>query len=368
MLTMETPYVLIDTARMERNIHRMAAVAAEAGVKLRPHTKTHKMPPIAHKQVAAGANGITVAKISEAEVMAQHGIDDIFIAFPIVSPGKIERLTRLAPQINLLVGVDSMEGAKLLAEAATRSEQVVAVRLEVDSGMRRTGVLYDQAVELAKQLSAMPSLRLDGIYTYRGALYNGQPTLDLMQAGIDEGRLMVELAERIRAQGVPINEVSVGSTPTAAFAATVPGITEIRPGTYVFQDRMQARFGVCGPEDWAASVCVTVVSRPSPELAIIDGGSKTFATDIGPGTGPLMLEGYGHVMELEDARLERLSEEHGMLRLGPSAQAANVQIGDILHIVPNHICSTINLHNQVVFRTATGQYDAARVLARGMLE
>ncbi|MDF2716957.1 MAG: putative amino acid aldolase or racemase [Paenibacillus sp.] len=169
----------------------------------------------------------------------------------------------------------------------------------------------------------------------------------------------------MRASGIPVEDVSVGSTPTSAYAMAVPGVTEVRPGTYVFMDRMQARFGVCQLEDCAGAVRVTVVSRPAPDLAVIDGGSKTFATDVQPNTDPLQLQGFGHIMELEDAVLERLSEEHGMLRLGPASQG--VAVGDILHIVPNHICSTVNLHNQVYF-LRDGKYEPHTVAGRGKLE
>lgn len=365
---METPHIIIDAGIMSNNINKMAHMAAHAGVKLRPHVKTHKMPSIAHKQVQAGATGITVAKLSEAELMARHGIGDIFIAYPIVSPGKINRLLQLASQVQLTAGVDSLESARMLAEAAARSGQIIRVRLEIDTGMRRTGVLYGDAVNMAEQIAVMPSLHLNGIYTYRGAMYNGKPTLDLMTAGEDEGRLMAELATRIRERGIAIEDVSVGSTPTAMYAAAVPGVTEIRPGTYVFQDRMQARYGVCIQADWAACVRVTVISRPSSDLAIIDGGSKTFATDIQPMTGPLGLEGFGQVLGWDDILFDRVSEEHGMLKLGPAAQASGLRAGDILHIVPNHICSTINLHNGVVIRDENGEEQVAPVLARGFVE
>lgn len=363
-----TPALMIDEGRMHRNIARMSEIAGKAGVKLRPHIKTHKMPEIAHLQLQAGASGITAAKISEAEIMARDGIDDIFIAFPIVTPSKLERAVRLSSGISLILGIDSLEGATLLAELAEREGVRMNVRLEVDTGMRRTGVLYDHAVELASRIVQFRSLHLKGIYTYRGAMLQGAPTLDLAQAGAEEGRLMAALAERMRAAGIPVEDVSVGSTPTAAYAAQVPGVTEIRPGTYVFQDRMQTQFGVCKPEDWAVSVRVTVISRPSPDLAIIDGGSKTFATDIQPNTDPLRLIGYGQVLELEDALFERLSEEHGMLRLGPSAQASGLHVGDVLHVVPNHVCSTVNLHNRAVIRSGDGHWRSVPIPARGMLE
>jgi len=365
----DTPSLIVDAARMQRNIDKMGALAVQAGVKLRPHAKTHKMPGVAKLQLDAGASGITVAKLSEAEIMADHGIDDLFIALPFVSEAKLERAMRLAERASLIVGVDSLAGAERLAAAAASAGRTMDVRLEIDTGMRRTGVLYDDALKLAHDIAGLQGLRLTGIYTYRGALLRGGvPTLDLAQAGEEEGRLMAALADRMRASGIPIRDVSVGSTPTAAYAARVPGVTEIRPGTYVFQDRMQARFGVCEPEDWAVSVRVTVVSRPAPDLAVIDGGSKTFATDVQPNGEPLRLAGYGHVLELEDALFERLSEEHGMLRLGPAAQAAGVQIGDTLHIVPNHVCSTVNLHNQAVFVHADGSRTIVPVLARGKLE
>jgi D-serine deaminase-like pyridoxal phosphate-dependent protein len=361
----QTPCVVIDAAIMERNIEAMGESARKAGVKLRPHAKTHKMPAVARKQLAAGAAGITVAKVSEAEVMAEHGITDIFIAYPLVTVDKIGRALALAKRIRLIVGVDSREGALRLAEAATSAGTTLEVRLEIDTGLRRTGVPYGDAVDLAAMVHETAGLRLSGIYTFRGALMGGKATLDLRAAGEEEGRIMAELAGRMRASGIPVEDVSVGSTPTSAYAMAVPGVTEVRPGTYVFMDRMQARFGVCQLEDCAGAVRVTVVSRPAPDLAVIDGGSKTFATDVQPNTDPLQLQGFGHIMELEDAVLEWLSEEHGMLRLGPASQG--VAVGDILHIVPNHICSTVNLHNQVYF-LRDGKYEPHTVAGRGKLE
>jgi D-serine deaminase-like pyridoxal phosphate-dependent protein len=363
----QTPCIIIDREIMEHNIRSMAERAQQHQVQLRPHTKTHKMPSVAHQQLQAGAIGITVAKISEAEVMAQGGITNIFVAYPLVTPDKIERAIRLSERIVLIVAVDSLEGAERLEEAASRSGHTLQVRLEIDTGLRRTGVLYDQAPELAARIHDMKHLQLTGIYTYRGAIYQGKPTLDLQTAGEDEGRIMADLAERLREQGIPITDVSLGSTPTGLYAAAVKGVTEIRPGTYVFQDRMQARLGVCSLEDCAGSVWVTIVSRPSGDLAVIDGGSKTFATDVQPNVEPLMFQGFGHVEGLDDAVLERLSEEHGMLRLGPNAQSANLQIGSRLRIIPNHICSTVNLHNKVFFRNG-GTFEEMTVLGRGMLE
>jgi D-serine deaminase-like pyridoxal phosphate-dependent protein len=350
---------------MKENIEKMADVSRERGVKLRPHVKTHKIPKIAREQLGSGAVGITVAKVSEAEVMAGGGIRDIFIAYPLVTESKIERAIRLSKEgVDLVVGVDSLEGAGRLSRTA--NDSVLDVRLEVDTGLRRTGVPYDEAVDLAAEVRSLENLNLTGIYTYRGAvLENGSPTLDLEKAGEEEGRLMVSLAGRMRERGIEIEDVSLGSTPTAEYAGEVEGVTEIRPGTYVFYDRMQARLGACSLEECAAEVVATVVSRPSEDLAIIDGGSKTFATDVPPGREPLNLEGFGHVVGYPDAVLERLTEEHGMLRLG---RDRDLRVGDTVRIIPNHVCSTVNLHNEVLLADEAGSIERIEVSARGRLE
>ena len=363
---METPRLLIDVFKMRRNIEKMSGMARELGVKLRPHVKTHKIPTIAREQLEAGAAGITVAKVSEAEVMAGGGIQDIFIAYPLVTGSKIERALRLSERISLTVGVDGLEGARRLSGLAASSGQILDIRLEVDTGLKRTGVIRSQAVKLASKIATLGNLNLTGIYTYRGAvLEDGSPTLDLKKAGLEEGELMVSLAEQIRAQGIDIEDVSLGSTPTAAFAGEVEGVTEIRPGTYVFYDRMQAQLGACSPEECAATVIVTVVSRPSEGLAIIDGGSKTFATDVPTDKEPLNLKGFGRVVDDPDAVLERLTEEHGMLRI-PGEH--DFRVGEAIRIVPNHVCSTVNLHDEVCFVDDSGATEVVVVAARGKLE
>ncbi|WP_409342741.1 alanine racemase [Paenibacillus sp. MBLB4367] len=361
---LETPCIIIDAAKMNANIRTMADIAAKNGVSLRPHAKTHKLPSVAKLQLEAGAVGITVAKVSEAEVMAAGGIGNIFIAYPLVATSKIERAITLSQQIDLILAVDSLEGAQRLSAAAKARNHTLNVRLEIDTGLRRTGVLFENAVQLAKQIHDMEHLQLSGIYTFRGALQNGKATLDRRSAGHEEGELMVRLADQMRGEGVPIVDVSVGSTPTGAYAAEVKGVTEIRPGTYVYQDRMQARLEVCGIDECAGYVLATVVSRPSETLAIIDGGSKTFATDVQPNAEPLLLQGFGHFIEAPDAVLERMSEEHGMVRL---TAAHDWKPGDRVRVIPNHICSTVNLHNKVYFADGD-RFGETPVLARGMLE
>src|SRR5215211_4997603 len=186
-----TPYIFIDGAQMERNILKMADIAWENGVVLRPHVKTHKIPGIAREQLEAGAAGITVAKVSEAEVMADAGIVDIFIAYPLVTEAKIREAVRLGERVRLVVGVDSLEGAKRLSAVA--EGHTLEVSLEIDTGLRRTGVLYDKAVGLAGEIEAIDNLDLTGIYTYRGAVLGSSKTLELEKAGLEEGQLMVSL-------------------------------------------------------------------------------------------------------------------------------------------------------------------------------
>jgi D-serine deaminase-like pyridoxal phosphate-dependent protein len=363
-MLLDTPLVLIDNQKMMSNIDDMSEAARRNGVVLRPHVKTHKIPSIAKLQIQAGASGITVAKVAEAEMMANNGLSDIFIAYPIIVPSKIKRVVELAAKIRIIVGVDSLEGAKRLSDAAMAYGIQLEVRLEVDTGLKRTGIVYEKTLQIAKQIHALSNVRLTGIFTYRGAMLHGLPTLEIQKAGLEEGHLMVTLANDLKENGISIADVSVGSTPTGKFAAEVQGVTEIRPGTYVFYDRMQAQFGVCSLEDCAAVVVTTIVSMPSEEILIIDGGSKTFATDVQPNTNPLHLVGYGHVVNYPSAVLERMYEEHVIIKIN---KGHPFQIGDTLEIIPNHICSTINLHNQIYLKKNDNTIETMTVLGRGML-
>lgn len=365
-LAVETPCIVIDNATVDRNIAAMASAVARTGARLRPHAKTHKLPPMAQRQLQAGACGITVAKIAEAEVMASGGARDIFVAYPLIQPTKLERALRLIRDgVRLIVGVDSLEGARRASQAAIAAGLGIEMRLEIDTGLSRTGILPDAAVELGLAIAELPALTLGGIFTYRGAMLDGAPTLDVRAAGREEGKLMADCAERMRAAGLPIVEVSVGSSPTALHAAEVPGVTEVRPGTYIYQDRMQAAFGLCAIDDCAAAVLATVVSRPAPDRIVIDGGSKAFATDVQPGKAPLYLEGFGHIVGDSEARFERMNEEHGVIAVN---SASGYGVGDLVAIIPNHICSTVNLHNAVYLRDPAGALTRMPVAARGLLD
>ena len=309
-----TPYIIIDEKIVMKNIRKMSELAKINNVNLRPHIKTHKIPYIAKLQLAEGAIGITVAKISEAKVMASYGVNDIFIAYPVVSGAKAEEICMLNKKLSkLIVGVDSIEGAKVLSEYAEKYDQNIQVRLEIDTGLERTGVSLQKAVMLAKRIAQLDFLSLQGIFTFKGPVYKGEATTDVHKAGKEEGELMVLLANQLREAGIGIEDISVGSSPTSASVATVEDITEIRPGTYVFNDAMQVKLGVSKWEDCAAKVISTVVSRPADNRAIIDGGSKTFATDVQPNQSPLYLQGFGSIQEYPEAQFVRMNEEHGVV-------------------------------------------------------
>lgn len=361
---LETPSVVVDMEKVHENLKRMSEHAAACGCSLRPHIKTHKIPELAQLQLRYGACGVTCAKVSEAEVMADAGIKDIFIAYPLVGEFRINRAVGLAKRIRLILGADSVEGAAMLSQAAQAAGVEFEVRLEIDTGLKRTGIPFDAAEETCKAIAAMSAIRVSGIYTFRGLLFNGSPTTDNSAAGRQEGEMMAALAGRLRSEGLDIRDVSCGSTPTGSYAAEVKGVTEIRPGTYIFQDYMQVCEGSCSLEECAASVLVTVVSTPADNYAVVDGGSKTFGTDFPVGLPPFYFKGYGHVKDNPDLVLSRVNEEHGIIT-GLSG-ITGLKMGQRLSIIPVHICSTLNLHNHI-WLAEKGMYRKVRVEARGML-
>jgi D-serine deaminase-like pyridoxal phosphate-dependent protein len=334
---------VIDLDRMEANIQRWQATIAASGVDLRPHVKTHKVPELARQQLAAGAAGITVAKIGEAEVFAEGGCGDIFVAYPVIGEAKWQRAAALARAgTRLIVGVDSEVGLRGYSAAATAAGTTIGVRVEIDSGLNRSGAAPERAFALCRLALELPGLELDGLFTFRGASFAGSAGRTPAELGREEGELMVGLAEELRSSGIPIRSVSVGSTPTARAAAQVPGITEVRPGTYIFSDYMQADAGNTSYDEVALSILCTVVSRPAADKATVDGGSKTFSGDIPPER--LKLRGYARAVGL-DAYVESMSEEHGVVRLGPGADP---QIGDQVAFHPIHVCPTVNLSDELI--------------------
>ena len=339
---MDTPRIVIDERRLDTNIEDMAVMARKAGVALRPHIKSHKLPQVAHKQLAAGACGITVAKLGEAEVMAEHGIKDIFLANEVMGSEKFERLSALARRIRLAVGVDSLEGAQALAEGI-RAHTSLDVLIEVDSGLRRCGVEPGrEVVSLAQEISRLENLHLRGIFTHAGHSYGAADRAELEKIALAEGKVMVESARELRQAGIDIEVVSVGATPTVAISAFTPGVTEIRPGNYVFYDAMQLALGVIPSIEYCSlRVYSTVISHPAPNRWVLDAGSKALSLDKGA-HGHSGVEGHGIIIGQPKLRIVRLSEEHGVAE-GESM----LQVGDVVEIVPNHACTVVNLFDEV---------------------
>jgi len=361
---METPALLIDMRKVKTNLRKMAELTYTSGCALRPHVKTHKIPELARLAMEYGACGITCAKVSEAEVMAAGGISDIFLAYPLVGEFRIRRAAELARKIRLIVAADSLEGAAALSGTAIREGVVFEVRLEVETGLHRTGVHIDKAVGLGLSISRLPGLNLTGIFTYRGLVLDGKPTFDNKAAGKQEGMMLAEVAGRMRHEGLDIRDVSGGSSPTCRYVAETPGVTEVRPGTYIFNDCMQAAENACLMEDCAATVLATVVSVSDEGYAVIDAGSKAFATDFQLNTPPFFFQGYADAPEHPGLILSRVNEEHGIL--SSSTGRTGLRVGQRVSLVPTHICTTLNLYNQV-WLVENGMFRNTPVAARGMI-
>jgi D-serine deaminase-like pyridoxal phosphate-dependent protein len=362
----ETPALIIDAAKMKENIREYHEVAASFGVHVRPHVKTHKIPSIAKLQIEMGARGIVTAKVSEAEVMANAGIDDIFIAYPIVGRSKLERLAKLNHRLKrLIVSVESIEAGKQLSDMGIEKNKKFKVLVDVDTGaVKRTGFDYAEAYEKALELSRMPGIEIIGVYSYSYLTYKGVVQDSPELAGHMEGKSIVALAKKLSKAGLNMEIVAGGSTPTGKYVASVPGITEIQPGEYPFYDIKLGKYGISS-EKCAAFILTTVVSS-SNERIVIDGGSKTFSTDISITKPPNNLTSYGVVVGYEDELVfHRMSEEHGII-ISNTGKPLNIPIGTRLQIIPNHICTSIALHS-FAYLVGNDNFEKVPVAARGML-
>jgi D-serine deaminase-like pyridoxal phosphate-dependent protein len=345
-----TPAAVIDMERVERNIARIQAACDAAGVANRPHIKTHKSPMLAKLQIAAGARGITCQKLGEAEVMADAGIDDILISYNLIGEEKMARLGALQAKANMTVAVDNSVVVAGLRQAARTSGPPLAVVVECDTGRKRAGVETPaEAIALAREIAAADGLRFAGFMLY--------PT----ETGWAEAqRFHDEALAGIRALGLDAPMVSTGGTPNLKNVGKLRGATEHRPGTYIYNDRMQVAAGVAGWDDCALTIYSTVVSRAGPERGILDAGSKTLTSDTGGG-----LDGHGLILEHPEARIARFAEEHGFLDLARSNTRPNV--GDVVRIVPNHVCVVVNMMDEVVMVRGDEIIGTLPVAARGKL-
>ena len=352
---LDTPAVIVDLDRVDANIERMQALLDGRGVALRPHAKTHKSPFFADRQLAAGAVGITVAVLGEAEVMADAGIEDIFVAYPLWAVGaKARRLVDLAGRSRLAVGADSVEGAEQLGRAAAQGAARFDVLIEVDPGEGRTGTDASRVVDVARAVTDA-GLTLRGVFTHGGHAYRGPERV--AGAADDEGTTLGAALHALNDAGFDLPVVSAGSTPTVAAASAAP-ITEERPGTYVFGDRQQVNLGGSDPGTLALAVAATVVSTAVAGGCVLDAGAKAIAKDK-----PDWLAGHGVVPQLPGAIVRSVYDHHAVLEL--PEDLPRPRVGDVVAVVPNHVCPVVNLTDELVLTRAGETVERLPVAARG---
>jgi D-serine deaminase-like pyridoxal phosphate-dependent protein len=357
---LSTPALVIDLDIVERNADRMAAYCSSHSLGLRPHTKTHKTIEIAKMQLKRGALGLTVAKVGEAEVMRQSGTQHILVAYPVLGKEKLKRLAEVAREIDVLIAIDDVATAISISEAAIAFDCTFGLLVEFDAGSRRCGLPPGlEPVRLGQAIEKLAGVRLRGLMTYFGNVWNSER---LREQEMARTALCVEEAlESFRKTDMPLEIVSGGSTPSAALSHTIPGLTEIRPGTYIFNDMNTYYQGVCGLEDCAARVVSTVVSTAVANQAIVDAGSKTLSYDT-LSSGPMT--GYGHIVEHPDIPIFRLNEEHGYL---DTSQSGPLKVGEVVSIIPNHVCTCVNMHDEVFVMRNKQIVDTWKVAARGKI-
>lgn len=368
-----TPQVLIDHARAKRNIARVQALASASGVRLRPHAKTHKSPIVARWQIDAGAAGICCAKVGEAEVFAGTGITDIRLPYP-VNPSNAPRLLALMDRASISIIVDHPLVARGWSDAVQRAGRTLDVLVKVDVGFHRCGIDPNaDALGFIQTVASLPGLRLRGLLSHAGQAYHAASEDELAAIARQEAGTLVDLRARAAASGIALDEISVGATPTLRFSAGQPGVTELRPGNYVYFDRTQVALGAASFDDCALTVLATVVSK-HPGRIILDCGSKTLTNDLARGIskaagfGAVLAgdtDGLDHAREIDETlTIERLSEEHATVRVTGETR---LEPGDRVRVLPNHACVVSNMVDAVRLVDGGQVIDTLPVAARGRI-
>jgi D-serine deaminase-like pyridoxal phosphate-dependent protein len=368
-----TPQVLIDRTRAMNNVARVQTLASNAGVRLRPHAKTHKSTVVARWQIDAGAVGIACAKVGEAEVFADAGITDIRLPYP-VNPSNAARLIALMDRATISIIVDHLDVARGWSDAMRRAGRTLDVLIKVDVGFHRCGIDPNgDPLAFIQAAAALPGIRLRGLLSHAGHAYHAASEDQLRAIAKEEGETLADLRARAGASGIALDEISVGATPTLRFSAGQKGVTELRPGNYVYFDRTQLALSAASLDDCALTVLATVVSK-HPGRIILDCGSKTLTNDQARGILPAA--GYGAVLagdsdtldyarEIDDALLiERLSEEHATVRVNGTTR---LEPGDRVRVVPNHSCVVSNLVDVVRLVERDEVVETLPVAARGRI-
>jgi D-serine deaminase-like pyridoxal phosphate-dependent protein len=366
-----TPQVLIDRRRAIQNIDRVQQLASAAGMRLRPHAKTHKSPDVARWQIERGAVGVCCAKLGEAEVFVDAGIDNIRLPYP-VNPSNASRVIALMDRASISIIVDHLDVARGWSDAMARAGRTLDVLIKVDVGFHRCGIDPDgDALGFVRAVASMPGLNLRGLLSHAGHAYHAASDEELCAIAQQEAETLTRLRDAASRSGIPLDELSVGATPSLRFSVRQSGLTELRPGNYVYFDRTQVSLGAASLDDCALTVLATVVTK-HPGRIILDCGSKTLTND--QARGITNVPGYGAVLADEGApprrvdetlTIERLSEEHATVRVTGSTR---LEPGDRVRVVPNHSCTVSNLVDVVRLVEGDQVIDTLRVAARGRIQ
>ena len=360
-----TPAVVLDQGVLRANVRRMQDRATAGGKRLRPHGKTHKSPVVAAMQVDAGAVGLCCAKPGEAEVFVEGGVEDIRLAYP-VSPVHADRLLALTERARVSIIVDSLEVATAWSETLSRRGAALPVLVKVDVGFHRCGVDPERqdVRQFLQAVAALPGVQLEGLLSHAGQAYLADSRDQIARIVAEEAALLDRIRSEAAQDGIALDEVSVGSTPSAEASMTQPQVTEVRPGNYVFCDRTQVGLGAATWDDCALTIVATVVSSGEDRL-IFDCGSKVLSSDGARGFMPT--PGFGVVLDGEgrpdeSLLIERLSEEHATVRV---TGGTRLRLGSRVRIVPNHACVVANLTDAYVLAEGDEVVGTLPVAARG---
>lgn len=358
---LDTPALVIDVDAMERNLNRAASYAREHGLRLRPHTKTHKIPALGRRQIELGAAGLSVAKTTEGEVMLASGTPDLLLAYPVLGEAKLARLVQLARKVQVTVALDDLTVAQGIGAAAARAGVEIGILVEADLGLHRMGLAPGpELLTLIRAIQKLCGLRWRGVAFYPGHIKShaaeSQSALDRLRTQVPE---MIDGLARV---GAEPEIVSGGSTPLLWESHTIPGMNEIRPGTYIFNDRNTLLSGACTRAECTATILCTVVSVQGGRM-MIDGGSKTFSSDRSSADGDAL---FGDIVGDAGARFHKMNEEHGYVDL--SFAERSYRPGDHVRVLMNHVCTAVNLHERVWAVRGDDVLDAWTVAGRGKLQ
>jgi len=357
--TLRTPAVIVQRPVVARNLTRMADRAQARGLALTPHIKTHKNSGLARWQVESGAAGIMVSKLGEAAAMLAGGLPHQFIGYPLIGPQQEARLAALVAQgLKPRVAVDSEEGVVLVEHVSAGTGVTIPVMVEVDTGFHRCGLEDVDAVRRLAEFARTRGIPVQGITCFGGHISHRSDPAEIIRLVQAESEILARMRDSLERAGFADLVVSEGGTVPAGYLDAVTAATEIRPGTYIFNDVAIVKAGAATWDDCAAQVLAEVVSTPAATRAVIDAGSKTLAGD-----GPID-ESFGYIVERPDLKIERISEEHGVV-VRRDGGPTGLKVGDRVHVVPNHVCTMINLHDQVVLADGDTIVGTLAIEARG---